>query len=98
MQPETARVDAKVAPARVMRAQVEEPARCMSVTVEVDTEGSLLSVGQGSREAASPVQERLEPSAHAPWASLTSPAGQVAATTRQNPATLWWASGRIESR
>jgi hypothetical protein len=49
VQPETARVDAKVAPARVMLAQVEELARCMSVTVEVDTEGSLLSLGQGSR-------------------------------------------------
>jgi hypothetical protein len=45
-----------------MRAQVEELARCMSVTVEVDTEGSLLSVGQGSREAAGAVQEIVQAS------------------------------------
>jgi hypothetical protein len=62
VQPETARVDAKVAPARVMRAQVEELARCMSVTVEVDTEGSLLSVGQGSRKTAGAVQEIVQAS------------------------------------
>ena len=34
----------------------------MSVTVEVDAEGSLLSVGQGSRQAASPVQEIVQAS------------------------------------
>jgi hypothetical protein len=62
VQPETARVDAKVAPARVMRAQVEELARCMSVAVEVDTEGSLLSVGQGSRKTAGAVQEIVQAS------------------------------------
>ena len=32
----------------------------MPVTVEVDTEGSLLSVGQGSREAAGAVQEIVQ--------------------------------------
>jgi hypothetical protein len=34
----------------------------MSVTVEVDTEGSLLSAGQGSREAAGAVQEIVQAS------------------------------------
>jgi hypothetical protein len=34
----------------------------MSITVEVDTEGSLLSVGQGSRDAAGAVQEIVQPS------------------------------------
>ena len=32
----------------------------MSVTVEVDTEGSLLTIGQGSREAAGAVQEIVQ--------------------------------------
>jgi hypothetical protein len=34
----------------------------MSVTVEVDTEGSLLSVGEGSREAAGAVREIVQAS------------------------------------
>jgi hypothetical protein len=34
----------------------------MSVTVEVDTEGSLLTIGQGSREAAGAVQEIVQAS------------------------------------
>jgi D-serine deaminase-like pyridoxal phosphate-dependent protein len=61
VQPETARVDAKVAPARVLRAQVEELARRMSVTVEVDTEGGSAPVRARARTAGA-VQEIVQAS------------------------------------
>jgi hypothetical protein len=44
----------------------------MSVTVEVDTEGSLLTIGQGSREAAGAVQEIVQASGELGVAGLGS--------------------------
>jgi hypothetical protein len=88
VQPVPARVDAKVAPARVLRAQVEELARGMSVPVEVDAEGGLLSAGQGSREAAGAVQEIVQASGQlGVIGDLGSDLGAHVSAGRHEPAT-----------